>query len=101
MARHQVSDRDRTYLRYAIELSRRSRDAGKHPFGALVVDARGSIVAEARNNALPPDGDPTQHAELVAVSLEARSLSDEAKARTSLTSSVEPCIMLALATHWC
>ena len=48
MARHQVSDRDRTYLRYAIELSRRSRDAGKHPFGALVVDARGSITAQQR-----------------------------------------------------
>jgi len=101
MARHQVSDRDRTYLRYAIELSRRSRDAGKHPFGALVVDARGSIVAEARNNSLPPDGDPTQHAELVAVSLAARSLSVEELARATLYSSAEPCAMCAGAIYWC
>src|SRR5439155_4053894 len=101
MPKQRLSERDERYLRYAIDLSRSARDAGKHPFGAIVVDARGNIVAEARNNSLPPDGDPTQHAELVAASLAARSLSVEELTGATLYSSAEPCAMCAGAIYWC
>ncbi|MBS0347978.1 MAG: nucleoside deaminase [Proteobacteria bacterium] len=92
---------DEHFLRYAIELSRRVRDSGKHPFAALVVDAAGNIVAEAGNDSLPPDGDPTRHAELVAAALAARRLTPDELARATLYSSAEPCAMCAGAIYWC
>ena len=61
-----LTEQDAQHLRYCIALSRRVRDSGKHPFAAIVVDAAGNIVAEAGNDSLPPEGDPTRHAELVA-----------------------------------
>jgi tRNA(Arg) A34 adenosine deaminase TadA len=92
---------DLRHLRHCIELSRRVRDAGKHPFAAIVVDMDGNIVAEAGNDSLPPEGDPTRHAELVAAGLAARRLSPEQLAAATLYSSAEPCAMCAGAIYWC
>jgi tRNA(Arg) A34 adenosine deaminase TadA len=92
---------DEHFLRHAIALSRQVRDSGKHPFAAIVVDADGNIVAEAGNDSLPPDGDPTRHAELVAAALAARRLSPEALAKATLYTSAEPCAMCAGAIYWC
>jgi tRNA(Arg) A34 adenosine deaminase TadA len=95
------SARDEAFLRHCIELSRRVRDAGKHPFAAIVVDEHGHIVVEAGNDSLPPDGDPTRHAELVAAGRAARLLTPEQLARSTLYSSAEPCAMCAGAIYWC
>ena len=92
---------DAQHLRYCIALSRRVRDSGKHPFAAIVVDAAGNIVAEAGNDSLPPEGDPTRHAELVAAGLAARRLSPEQLAAATLYTSAEPCAMCAGAIYWC
>lgn len=73
----QPSPRDEHFLRHAIALSHQVRRQGKHPFAALVVDAAGQIVAEAGNDSLPPEGDPTRHAELLAAALAARHLPPE------------------------
>lgn len=95
------SPQDAHFLRHAIALSCQVRDSGKHPFAAIVVDAGGNVVAEAGNDSLPPDGDPTRHAELVAAALAARRLSPEALATATLYSSAEPCAMCAGAIYWC
>lgn len=92
---------DEHFLRYCIELSRRVRDTGKHPFAAIVVDESGQIVAEAGNDSLPPEGDPTRHAELVAAGLAARRLAPEQLSRATLYTSAEPCAMCAGAIYWC
>lgn len=92
---------DEHFLRYCIELSRRVRDTGKHPFAAIVVDESGQIVAEAGNDSLPPEGDPTRHAELVAAGLAARRLAPDRLARATLYTSAEPCAMCAGAIYWC
>ena len=97
----ELSPQDIAFLQRCIELSRQVRDSGKHPFAALVVDARGEIVAEAGNDSLPPTGDPTRHAELVAAALAARRLSPEELAGCTLYSSAEPCAMCAGAIYWC
>lgn len=96
-----LGEQDKTFLRHCIDLSRRVRDSGKHPFAAVVVDAAGQIVAEAGNDSLPPDGDPTRHAELVAAGLAAKKLSPEQLAAATLYSSAEPCAMCAGAIYWC
>ena len=96
-----LNEQDKTFLRQCIERSRRVRDSGKHPFAAIVVDAAGQIVAEAGNDSLPPDGDPTRHAELVAAGMAAKILSAEQLAAATLYSSAEPCAMCAGAIYWC
>lgn len=96
-----LSGTDLHFLRRSIELSRQVRATGKHPFAALVVDGDGNIVAEAGNDSLPPDGDPTRHAELVAAALAARRLTPEQLAQATLYSSAEPCAMCAGAIYWC
>lgn len=98
---HPLSEQDTRFLRQCIALSRRVRDSGKHPFAALVVDASGQVVAEAGNDSLPPDGDPTRHAELVAAGIAARKLSPEQLAGATLYTSAEPCAMCAGAIYWC
>src|SRR5690349_18360087 len=53
-------------LRRTFVLADEARRAGGAPYGALVADADGNVIAEHRNTAWGDGGDPTQHAELVA-----------------------------------
>jgi tRNA(Arg) A34 adenosine deaminase TadA len=91
---------DLKFLRRAIELAREARRDGRHPFGALIVNERGEIIIEARNNAVRPTGDPTQHAETVACSAAAKLLDEASLARCTLYTSTEPCAMCAGAIYW-
>ncbi|MBM9402288.1 nucleoside deaminase [Gluconacetobacter azotocaptans] len=91
---------DLDLLRQAIALSETSRTQGRHPFAALVADARGRVVTTALNNSLPPEGDPTQHAELRAVAQAARMLTPDELAGCTLYTSAEPCCMCAGAVYW-
>jgi tRNA(Arg) A34 adenosine deaminase TadA len=97
---NQLSARDLELLREAIRLSDESKQHGRHPFAALVADETGQVVAWAGNNSMPPEGDPTQHAELVAAARAAKLLSPEALAKCTLYSSAEPCCMCAGAVYW-
>ena len=92
---------DLALLRRAIALAETARAQGKHPFASLVAGADGKVIAEAGNNSLPPDGDPTQHAELRAAQLAARALPPEQLAGATLYTSAEPCAMCAGAIYWC
>lgn len=95
-----ASSIDLDLLRRAIRLSEESRQRGRHPFAALVADRSGKVIAEAGNNSMPPVGDPTQHAELVAVANAAKLLSPEALADCTLYTSAEPCCMCSGAVYW-
>jgi tRNA(Arg) A34 adenosine deaminase TadA len=94
------TETDLLHLRRAIALAVQARAAGQHPFGALVVDESGEVLAEAENHCRPPEGDPTQHAETVAVRRVARMASRERLARATLYTSAEPCAMCAGAIYW-
>ena len=95
------SARDLEFLRRTFQLALEARAKGKHPFGALVVDAQGCVVSEAGNNSLPPEGDPTQHAEVVATAKAARLRAPSELASATLYTSAEPCCMCAGAIYWC
>ncbi len=97
----QASPLDLALLRQAIALSAESRGRGRHPFAALVADESGKVIAAAGNNSMPPQGDPTQHAELAAAALAARALTPQQLARCTLYTSAEPCCMCAGAIYWC
>lgn len=95
-----LSERDLDLLRQSIRLSEQSREEGRHPFAALVADAEGRVIASAGNNSMPPEGDPTQHAELVAAARAAKLLTPEQLASCTLYTSAEPCCMCAGAVYW-
>lgn len=97
----QPTPRDLEMLRVAIQLAAESRENGRHPFASIVVNADGDIVAKAFNNSRPPEGDPTQHAELQAAALAARKLPLEELRKCTLYTSAEPCCMCAGAVYWC
>ena len=90
-----LSDQDLALLRKTIALSEESKMRGRHPFAALVADEHGNVICEAGNNSMPPEGDPTQHAELVAAATAARLRTPEQLARATLYTSAEPCCMCA------
>jgi len=100
MTSEDVTEQDLSFLRRAMELAREARDDGRHPFGSLIVNERGEIVVEARNNAVRPKGEPTQHAETVACAAAARLLSNAELGKCTLYTSTEPCAMCAGAIYW-
>jgi tRNA(Arg) A34 adenosine deaminase TadA len=95
-----ISAADLAHLRRSIDLAHQARAVGRHPFAALIVTADGSTLAEATNNTRAEDGDPTQHAELLAVALASRGAGSGRLARATLYASAEPCCMCAGAIHW-
>lgn len=97
----QLTELDMALLRQAIAVADDARKRGRHPFGALVADERGNVIATAGNNSMPPEGDPTQHAELAAAAAAAKVLSPEQLARCTLYTSAEPCCMCSGAIYWC
>jgi tRNA(Arg) A34 adenosine deaminase TadA len=96
---HAVTGADRNHLQRAIELARRARANGNHPFGALLVDAAGTVVAEAENTVVT-EGDPTGHAELNLVRGAGRDFGPERLVGGTIYSSTEPCAMCAGAIYW-
>jgi tRNA(adenine34) deaminase len=64
------------------------------PVGAVVLDARGAIVARARNRR-EADGDPTAHAEIVAIRAAARAAGSWRLDGLTLVVTLEPCTMCA------
>jgi tRNA(Arg) A34 adenosine deaminase TadA len=91
---------DLGYLRRAIELAARSRAAGNHPFGALIVGADGEPLVAAINRSAPGKGDATGHAELEAVRAASAAYPPTALRAATLYSSAEPCAMCAGAIYW-
>jgi tRNA(Arg) A34 adenosine deaminase TadA len=65
----------------------------------LIVNERGETVVASRNNAVRPQGDPTQHAEMLACGQAARLLTEAELAKCTLYTSTEPCAMCAGAIY--
>lgn len=91
---------DLALLRQAITVAQDAKDRGRHPFGALVADGLGAVVSSAGNNSMPPEGDPTQHAELRALAEASARLGPDAMAAATLYTSAEPCVMCTGAAYW-
>jgi tRNA(Arg) A34 adenosine deaminase TadA len=100
MTGNSLAPKDEGHLRRAIELAREARTMGRHPFGSLIVNARGETVVESHNNAVRPAGDPTQHAEMLACAAAGKRISEGELAGCTLYTSTEPCAMCAGAIYW-
>ena len=75
----------------ALDEARRARDAGEVPIGAVVV-MNGEIVGSGFNQPIS-SGDPTAHAEIVAIRDAARRVANYRLTGATLYVTVEPCLM--------
>src|SRR5438477_634265 len=75
----------------ALEEASRARDAGEVPIGAVVV-IDGEIVGRGFNQPIG-SGDPTAHAEIVAIREAARAVGDYRLTGATLCVTIEPCLM--------
>ena len=92
---------DQSFLRRAIALAEASVAVGSRPFGAVVVDGAGRMVAEA-NSVAPTDiRDWTAHSEMTALRAASAILPWDDLAGCTLYASGEPCPMCASALYWC
>ena len=94
-----MSNGNRQLLRRAIELARLAREHGNHPFGALLVDAKGNVVLEAENT-VRTDKDVTAHAETNHMRMATARYDRDFLGRCTLYTSTEPCAMCAGAIYW-
>jgi tRNA(Arg) A34 adenosine deaminase TadA len=94
-----VNADDLRLLRIAIDVARRARDAGNHPFGAVLASAAGEVLLEAENT-VTTARDVTGHAELNLVRLASGRYEPDELAETTLYSSTEPCAMCAGGIYW-
>ena len=75
----------------ALEEARRARDAGEVPIGAVVA-LDGAIVGRGFNQPIS-SGDPTAHAEIVAIRDAARHVGNYRLTGAVLCVTIEPCLM--------
>ncbi|MBK5958231.1 tRNA-specific adenosine deaminase [Rhodoplanes elegans] len=86
------------FMRRAIALADASVASGGGPFGAVLVKD-GAIVGEGANRVVP-DGDPTAHAEVVAIRDACRRLGTHVLDGAIVYTSCEPCPMCLSALWW-
>ena len=94
-----MNDNDLQLLRRAIDIARRAREHGNHPFGALLADEQGNVLLEAENTVVT-ERDCTGHAELNLMRLASRQYAVEVLARCTLYTSTEPCPMCSGSIFW-
>lgn len=80
-------------MRRALALAEEAARSGEVPVGAVVV-LDGGVVAEARNE-VEGRGDPTAHAELLAIQRAAQAQGHPRLAGAVLYTTLEPCAMCA------
>ncbi|MBM7563302.1 deaminase [Paenibacillus sacheonensis] len=87
------------HLRRSIEVSRKARASGNTPFGAVLVDAGGSVVLE-QGNIEVTERDCTGHAEAALMAAASKRFTRDELWTFTIYTSTEPCAMCAGAIYW-
>lgn len=90
--------KDETFLRIAIDLAQQGRNAGEHPFGAVLV-YEDRVVHKGYDRSIEMC-DPTAHVELQVIREYCTSAQKMSLDGYTLYCSTEPCVMCAGAIHW-
>ncbi len=94
-----TSAKDEDLLRRTFAVAKRAQKNGMHPFGALLADANGEVLAE-QGNGYMPDRDMTGHAERLLATWASKRYRPEQLAGCTMYMSAEPCAMCAGAIYW-
>lgn len=87
------------YIKLAIVEALKGEQAGNRPYGSVVVDPNGRVLARA-HNMVHMGHDPTAHAETNALKKAAKRQKNHKLEGCSLYSTAEPCIMCMGACIW-
>jgi tRNA(Arg) A34 adenosine deaminase TadA len=90
---------DERFLRRCLEVARRARQHGSHPFGAILVGPRAEVLIESENG-YRPFLDVTAHAERLLATRASRTYDAGFLAQCTMYTSTEPCAMCAGAVYW-
>jgi len=86
------------FMKRAIELSIESVNSGTGPFGAVIV--KGNQIISEGFNTVTANYDPTSHAEIVAIRMACKKLSNFSLEDCDLYTTCEPCPMCLSAIYW-
>jgi len=87
-----ITTTDESLLRRAIGIAAHAVTLGEAPYGSLLADPDGAILAEDHNT-VRHDNDITAHPELKLARWAARELDPDTAARTTMYTSCQPCTM--------
>ncbi|RUR33308.1 nucleoside deaminase [Vreelandella andesensis] len=93
-----IAEYELTYLKRAVALAEKALNAGDEPFGSLLVNADGEVLAEDRNRIA--GGDSTQHPEFSLARWAANHMTPAERAKATVYTSGEHCPMCAAAHGW-
>ena len=89
----EIARRHETFMREALALAAEAADSGDVPVGCVIV--RGDDVIGRGANQIQRLGDPTRHAEVVAIEDAVRSIGEKFLTECTLYVTLEPCTMCA------
>jgi tRNA(Arg) A34 adenosine deaminase TadA len=89
-----LSHADWQHLRHAMRLASAAAQRGNRPFGAVIVDRHGELLAAAENSTVTDD-DIRSHAELNAMREVCRSVGQSRLLGATIYANTEPCPMCA------
>jgi len=92
-------DHHRVFLTRACDWAVESLKQGGGPFGCVIVDTMGRVVAEGHNQ-VTLTNDPTAHAEITVIRAACRFRETTTLPDCVLYSSCEPCPMCLAASYW-
>lgn len=94
-----LADSDEEFMHQAIEAARHgARQSGAAPVGCVIV-REGKVLARAFNE-VELQGDPTAHAEIVAIRRACAAVDDVRLRGATLYSTLQPCGMCTMASIW-
>lgn len=93
-----LSDVDVAHLQEAVLLAEQALAHGDQPFGSILVDAQGQVLARDRNRIA--GGDRTQHPEFALARWAAQNLTPAQRRSATVYTSGEHCPMCAAAHGW-
>lgn len=94
----QLNESDMQHLQRCLSLAQIALEAGDQPFGSVLADATGKMLAEARNRA--GEIGPLAHPELELADWATQHLELEQRGSATLYTSGEHCPMCAAAHGW-
>jgi len=86
-------------MRLALDVAKQGIERGQSPFGAVIADSDGRIVA-TEHNQVRQTHDSTAHAEITAIRAECQKLGTPNLTGHVIVTTCEPCPMCAAAIHW-
>lgn len=92
-------EKDKEYIRKAVEVSRKARECGNTPFGSILVYKDGTVLLEQGNIEIT-ESDPTAHAETSLVRKASKIYDKNYLWDCTLYSTAEPCVMCMGAIYW-